>query len=204
MKKWVIVLCGSLILGVLACGENKAEAERQAKLLTDSAMSIVSVSSKSEDLQKALELLNAAASKMPTYYQAHWNKLIIQNQLGLRDEAYQTLQTLEELRPKNPDLKATDGIFLLIKGDSVHAQQKFEAADALFNEVLDTLHNINDPYQTIRINKAINMRFMGKEQEAQALLDSIAKQQDNPTILGFINQMKGLSKADMVRQFGAH
>lgn len=202
MKKIGAIVFSALALTFMSCGD-KADAERQAKLLTDSAMNIVSVSSKSEDLQQALTLLNAAISKEPTYYLAHWNKLVIQNQLGLRDEAYQTLQTLEELRPKNPDLKATDGIFLLIKGDSVAAQKKFEVADKLFDEVLDTLHNINDPYQTIRINKALNMRFMGKENEAQIMLDSIAKQQDNPTILAFINQMKGLTKEQMVRQFGS-
>lgn len=190
-----------LVLG--ACGQHAIEAEQQAKLLTDSAMNLASSSSKSEDLQKSIELLDAAIAKSKTYYDAYWNKLIIQNQLGLRNEAYATLEKLQELRPTNPDLKATAGVFLLLKGDSVAAKQKFTEADKLFSNVIDTLHNINDPYQTYRVNKAINLRFLGNEQEAQLLFDSVYKLSDNPTLLAFVYKMRTMPRAEMLKRFGA-
>lgn len=203
MKCFKLIAIIALLVSIYACSSNGVDAEQQAKLLTDSAMNLASSSSKSEDLQKALELLDAAISKSNTYYDAYWNKLIIQNQLGLRDEAYTTLNKLQELRPTNPDLKATAGVFLLLKGDSISAKQKFAEADKLFNNVIDTLHNVNDPYQTFRINKAINLRFLGNEQEAQLLFDSVSKLSDNPTLLAFMHKMRTMPRSEMLKRFGA-
>lgn len=204
MQKHLVGLMCFIPFFIVSCTNSKPDATLQAKLLTDSAINLTKASYSSESLQAALGLLDNAIAHDPTYYEAYWNKLMYQNQLGLRDDAFRTLNKLEELRPYSPDLKATCGIFLLLRQDSIGAMKKFEEADILFDNILDTIKADNDPYETYSINKAINLRFLNKEQEAQILFDSIYSRHDNPTLLAFINRLKQMSKGEMLHRFGVN
>lgn len=144
----------------------------RAKQLNDSAVAM-SLLGDTAKVITAIELLNEATDIQPDYYLAYCNKLIFQRQLGLIDDAFSTLKAMEQLNPKNPDLKTMFGIlYEQYKQDTIQAKVKYSEADLLYKSILDTINSNSLSYQSIITNYAFNLKLLGKNFEADSILYS--------------------------------
>lgn len=180
--------------------ENKVLIDPNAQRLNDSAVALASTSNHDKKLE-AVKLLDKATEIQPDYYLAHWNKMAYQNELGLTKDAFLTLKKLEELRPEYPDLKVIAGIFLELNKDSLKARNKFLEADKIYQAILDTLSKGADPYQTTLMNKAVNLKFLGREKEGNEILAGIQQGQTDENLRGMIEEFIRMSRRELMESF---
>lgn len=195
----------STILAFISCGqtENKKAENRideRAKELNNKGIEL-SMTFNDDSIKKAIELFNQATDLQPDFYLAHWNKFVYQNQLGLKSEAFETLKELETLRPTNPDLKVTAGIFIELSGDSITARQKFLQADQIYSTILDTLTNTTDPHKITLTNKAINLKFLGREDEGNKILENTRNETDDENLRDMIEMYLRMTRKELIHSF---
>jgi len=145
----------------------------KAKQLNDSAVTMSFQLSDTAKVMAAIQLLNEATNIQSDYYSAYWNKLVFQSQLGLIDDAFATLKIMEQISPKNPDLKLRLGNFYeQHKKDTIQAMSKYREADLLYKSILDTINTNSLSYQSIITSYALNLKMLGKNVEADSILYS--------------------------------
>ena len=173
MKSLIYSFVISCLL-LLSCN-SKAEKDNfntQVRQLNDSAVAIGSLGDTAK-IMVAIELLNKVIAMKPDYYLAYWNKLTFQYRLGLMEDAFATLKSMEQINPENPDLKTMIGAFLeQNKKDSIQAMTKYKEADLLYRNILDTISPNCLSYQSTMINYILNLKLLGENFDADSILYS--------------------------------
>lgn len=166
--------------------KSNAQVDPKAIALNDSAVKF-SVDTDAEKLQQAVKLLNQALKIQPDYYLAQINKFGFQVRLGLKDSAFQTLKKIEQLKPEDPEIRVAAGLLIEKYGDSLTARMKFQKAEDLYKSKLDTMNKKSPRYEMVLANRAVNLKFLGKEKEAKEMLKSIETHPENIQMKEFID-----------------
>lgn len=174
--KMKLNICSFIISCLLLLGCNsktkRDNCNKQVRQLNDSAVAIGSLGDTTK-IMVAIELLNKVIAMKPDYYLAYWNKLTFQYRLGLMDDAFATLKSMEQINPENPDLKTMIGAFLeQNKKDSIQAMTKYKEADLLYKNILDTISPNCLSYQFTMINYILNLKLLGENFDADSILYS--------------------------------
>lgn len=202
MKQVIYILT---ILTFISCGqtENKKEknlVDERAKELNNRGIELT-MTYNNDSILKAIDYFNQATELQPDFYLAHWNKFVYQNQLGQITEAFETLKKLETIRPNNPDLKATAGVFIELSGDSLTARQKFLKADQIYMSILDTLTNETDPQKMTLMNKAVNLKFLGREDEGNKILEDIKAETKDENLKEMFETFIRMTRKELIDNF---
>lgn len=202
MKQVIYILA---ILTFISCGqtENKKEknqVDERAKELNNKGMELT-MTFNNDSILKAIELFDQATEIQPDFYLAHWNKFVFQNQLGQTSEAFETLKKLEAIRPNNPDLKVTAGVLIELNGDSLSARQKFLHADKIYTTILDTLTSETDPQKMTLMNKAVNLKFLGREDEGNKILEDIKAETKNENLKEMFETFIRMTRKELIDNF---
>ena len=202
MKQVIYILT---ILTFISCGqtENKKEknlVDERAKELNNRGIELT-MTYNNDSILKAIDYFNQATELQPDFYLAHWNKFVYQNQLGQITEAFETLKKLETIRPNNPDLKATAGVFIELSGDSLTARQKFLKADQIYTSILDTLTNETDPQKMTLMNKAVNLKFLGREDEGNKILEDIKAETKDENLKEMFETFIRMTRKELIDNF---
>ncbi len=202
MKQVIYIMT---ILTFISCGqtENKKEknlVDERAKELNNRGIELT-MTYNNDSILKAIDYFNQATELQPDFYLAHWNKFVYQNQLGQITEAFETLKKLETIRPNNPDLKATAGVFIELSGDSLTARQKFLKADQIYMSILDTLTNETDPQKMTLMNKAVNLKFLGREDEGNKILEDIKAETKDENLKEMFETFIRMTRKELIDNF---
>lgn len=189
----------------LACSTNEkniydSENKKKAIELNNKGIELAS-NLNADSIEKAIELFNQATQLDPDYYLAYWNKYVYQNQLGKKKDALETLTKLEDLKPNNADLKVTAGIFLELNGDSLSARQKFLVAEELYFKTLDTVELNSNTYYSILTNKAVNLKYLGQNDEANKLLIKVKNETNEESLKEMTTYFISLSRKELLKSF---
>lgn len=136
------------------------------------------MNSEPDSIRNAIKLFEQAVELDSNYFTAYWNKFVYENQLGKFDDAFKTLEKLEKLKPEAPYLKTFLGISMWSRGDTVDAKHKFMEADVLYSAVLDTMQQGTNPFWSLQLEKAKNLKFLNKDIEANKVLEYIKNNVD--------------------------
>jgi tetratricopeptide (TPR) repeat protein len=190
------------IFTFISCGQtgnqsDKISIDEKAKELNNRGVELA-MTFDNDSILKAIELFDRATIIQPDYYLAYWNKFVYQNQLGLSKQAYITLQNLEKLKPENPDLKVTDGIFLELNGDSLAARKKFIEADKIYKTILDTLTENADPLQTILTNSAVNLKLLGQVNKGDQILKEISRKMTDENFKQMVDNFATMTRQELI------
>lgn len=179
--------------------EQKNTVDPKAVALNDSALALY-MSFDAPDPEGAIELLDQAIEIDPDYYLAHWNKYVFLNGMKERERAFETLQLLEKMNPKMPELKTSAGIFNEYFGDSLLAKEKFEHAENAYNSILDTFNKKSDQYDLMRMSKATNLVFLGKEQEGKEVLKELSLKTEDEALSELAGSYLAMSRQELFDQ----
>jgi tetratricopeptide (TPR) repeat protein len=201
------IICILTILIFFSCGriENKRSDNKvdiKAKELNDKGVELA-MSFQNDSIKRAIELFNQAIDLQPDFYLAYWNKFVFQNQLGQKSEAFETLKKLETLKPNNPELLVTTGIFIELRGDSSTARQKFLKADQIYTSIIDTLSQKTVTYQMTLTSKAVNMKFLGQEDEANKIFENVISQNSNSNLKEMSEKLKTMTRKELMENFNS-
>ncbi len=190
------------IMVFISCGHpdkkvEKFQIDKKAKELNNQGVELA-MTFNNDSILEAIRLFDQATNIQPDYYLAYWNKFVYQNQLGLTSNAFETLKILEKLKPRNPDLKVTAGIFIELSGDSVKAREKFIQADQIYTTMLDTLSTEADPFQTIMTNKAVNLKLLGRENEGNKILKDISSKISDENFKELIDNFTKMTRKELI------
>lgn len=193
------------ILTFISCGETKKKGEanqidKRAIELNDKGIELA-MTFDNDSIKKAIELFDQATKIEPDYYLAYWNKLVFQNHLGQKTEAFETINKLENIRPNNPDLKVTTGVLIELNGDSLSARQKFLQADKIYTSILDTLTNKTDPQKMTLMNKAVNLKFLGREDEGNKILEDIKTETKEENLKEMFETLIRMTRKELIDNF---
>jgi tetratricopeptide (TPR) repeat protein len=193
------------ILTFISCGETKKKEEanqidKRAIELNDKGIELA-MTFDNDSIKKAIELFDQATKIEPDYYLAYWNKLVFQNHLGQKTEAFKTINKLENIRPNNPDLKVTKGVLIELNGDSLSARQKFLQADKIYTSILDTLTNKTDPQKMTLMNKAVNLKFLGREDEGNKILEDIKTETKEENLKEMFETLIRMTRKELIDNF---
>lgn len=193
------------VLTFISCGqtgnnEEKNQVDERAKELNNRGIELT-MNFNNDSILKAIELFDQATALQPDFYLAYWNKFVYQNQLGQKSEAFETLKKLETISPNNPDLKATAGVFIELSGDSLAARQKFLQADQIYTSILDTLTNKTDPQKMTLMNKAVNLKFLGLEDEGNKILENIKAETNDENLKEMFETFIRMTRKELIDNF---
>ena len=153
-----------IILALLSTCEKESPIE-----LNNQAIELFSHGKSSE----AKLLLDKAIEIDPNYILAYRNKLMVLKDLGLNDELIETNRSLIKVEPNNPSNLILMGVLLELNHDSSGAMSYYRSADSLCDIILDTLTPSADPQYSVATTKAQNLKLLGREKEANELLENI-------------------------------
>jgi tetratricopeptide (TPR) repeat protein len=184
-----------------SCGhvstDKKTTIDPDARALNDSAVALHMTFNK-ENTMKAIELLDKATKIDPGYFLAHWNKYVFQNELNMKEQAFETLKTLELLTPENPELKMASGVFHENIGDSSTAFQKYQRANSIYESNLDTLAKNGIQYSMLQSNRAINLILLGRESQGKEILNDLLQNESDEATKELIKEFLTLSRQDLL------
>jgi len=198
-----VLLTFSVIL-LVSCNPKPAaetaEINPSAVSLNDSAMQLAR-SYDSLQIETALTLWEQAIALQPDYDVALMNKLVFLNHQGRVTEAMATLEKLETLQPENSELKVWSGIFTELHQDSLAGSEKFVLADKLYKKQLNTLSASTRAYQLLLINYAVNLKFLGMEEDANKLLEEVKNRKGNEELYDMATNFQMLDRKELIAQF---
>lgn len=150
--------------------EKKEINEEAARLNGDAVQTYVG--SRDSGL-KAIKLIDKALEIEPNYIMALTNKASFQIGIGQIDEAITTYKKIEKIQPNSEETKFMIGLFYYTKGDTISANKKYNEVNELCQTKLDTLSNGSKEEFRIKTNKAIVLKILYREKEANELFRSI-------------------------------
>lgn len=163
-----------LIIGLNGCGQqpinNRDSINPEAKKFNDSASSIIM---HTQDYDKAIDLLDQAIKIDSNYYLAFSNKVTFQLALNQIDKALLTAKNLNRIKPSSPDYFVSVGLIYDKIGDTVSSQKYFKKAVVFYDKIVDTINKANKNYDMLLFNKAVNLKFIGKEKEGNEILKEL-------------------------------
>ncbi|MEO8765444.1 MAG: hypothetical protein ABI416_14195 [Ginsengibacter sp.] len=183
-----------LLTILVGCGQNTAPGIKpEARLLNDSAVALIR-SSKNEDYQKAILLLEKAIAIDTAFVRAYQNKLSFETRLNQYDQALVTSKELNKLRPENPDFLMMTGVLYEKNGDSISSVRYFESSLARYNSILDTINVKTPNYFVVQMYKGINLILLNRpaagNQILKSLYDNQADEMYKEALKPFINGQK--------------
>lgn len=181
MKKTAYLLLFAFFL--TACGkktstsESTKETEIQTEALNfyERAMDLhAEFTTERDTVTKAIALLDSAITCQPDYIAAHFSKHFYLMRLGKHEEALKTAERLNVLMPNNTEVKTLTGLLYLLNNKEEAAEAQFQQADSLWTIRLDTLSpTYKLGYLDVLMNKAIVLKFLQEEEEADKLFNQI-------------------------------
>jgi len=168
--------------------------------LNDSAMLLVQAYD-SLQIEEALGLWEEAIVLQPDFAVARMNQLVFLNHQGRYEAAMAALEELEQLQPENSELKVWAGIFTELQTDSLQASAKFIEADKSYKQQLNVLSPSTRAYQLLLINYAVNLKFLGMEEDANKLLEEIKKRTGNEDLYEMTTNFQLRSRKELIQQF---
>ncbi|MEO6979868.1 MAG: hypothetical protein ABI113_15875, partial [Mucilaginibacter sp.] len=129
-----------------------------------------------EILASALNLLNQAIRKDPSFWPAYSEKLGIQTTLKQLDSACVTAKQLVVLRPKDDFFSYLAGEAFERNGDTTTAWNYYKKALVLNSSLLDTMKTTNDKFRIEKESRATILILLNQPEKAheiyQQLFDS--------------------------------
>jgi len=190
-----------LFLTILAACRENSEVNHvinpEARLLNDSAIAIIK-SSKNEDYQKAILLLEKAIAIDSNYVRAYQNKLSFETKLEQYDKALVTSKYINKLRPENPDFLLMTGVLSEKTGDTVSSIQYFEKSLTLYNKILDTMSLKKPNYFVVQMYKGINLILLNHPAEGNKILKSLYDNQANEMYREALKPFLNSSKQNII------
>lgn len=187
------------IIMLFSCGqspnENKVAIDTIAIELNDSAVKLYTTFDE-KNILKAIQLLDRAIDIAPNYFLAYWNKFLFQNELNMKDQAFETIKTLELLRPQSPELILSLGAFYEKNGDSIMAIEKYRKANSIYESILDTIENNGVQYSMLQANKAITLILLGKELKGREILNDLLENETDEAVRELIYSFLAHSRQD--------
>lgn len=165
-----------------------------AKKLNDSAMQKWMNLSDSSDYGIVIGLLDQATTIDSQFYIAYWNKLALLNTIGKYNEAIHVTRDLLRLQPNTADVYTIIGTMYEKMGKPDSAKIAYNMAEEKFSNILDTMSKKTKVHKDVMLNRAINLKMMGQEQQENALLKQMYDKETDSTwkelILSFMNKPK--------------
>jgi len=189
------------ITGFCACRQNtgKYKPDPYAIKLNDSAVSLISYMNR-DSTQRAISLLDKATSIDSNYFLGYYNKRIFQTGLKQYNDAIKTTFDLIRIKPFANDLYMTGGLLYELTGDTVSAKKYFEKSLSICNSILDTMKSNNSSYEIVAGNKAINLKMLGKEEEADKFLEVLSERQTDTALKQAVLLWVGKSKREILEE----
>ena len=149
----------------------------KARILYDSAVTLAMQSA--NNYIKAISLLDQATQIDSNYSLAFSIKLSFQFSLNRLNDALITAKNLIRINPNNPESYVmTGGIYWKLE-DSVSSIDHFTKAAVLFDKILDTMSTSNKTYETVLMNKAVNLILLDQQEKGNKILNELySKQKD--------------------------
>ncbi len=173
----------------------------KAVVLNQKAWKLATTYPEKDSIEKAFRLFNRAIQIEPVFFGAYWNKFQVQKMVGKMDAAKQTIREVEHLRPGDPDLKLTAGIFWEQLEDSVQAVKKYEIASQIYTKIMDTMSRSNQVYIKARMNQAINLKLLGKNSKTNEILDQLIKYSTHKKIISKLEGYKRMPRQLLMNSF---
>ena len=85
-----------------------------------------------------------------------------------------------------------------LNNDSSAARQKFIQAEQIYSLVLDTLSVSSDKKQLIILNKALNLRLLGKDEEANQIFEEINLKAENDITKQLMVTFQRMTRKDVI------
>jgi tetratricopeptide (TPR) repeat protein len=199
MKKLLVIL---LSIFLIACDTTieKNRINPIAIKLNDSAVSLL-MTFDTIKIINGIKLLDSAIQIQPDYDNAYWNKISLQTQIGLKDEALNTSYQYEKIRPKSTYIKMTIGVILDSKGDSIDAQKKYKEAEKIYNQILDTIKVNSKNYNMLMMDMAINLKLLKNDIKANKILKSIKLDSSSLRLQPIIDSFVKMDRKEIVNNF---
>jgi|GEM_PF-5470834 hypothetical protein len=170
----LFVSCGNKTDDNTTENKGKIKNEKAVKYYEEAQKLHAEFTTERDTILKAVVFLDSAIALDPEYIRAYLLKQSCQIRLGEYENALNTVKILEKLDPNNADLKSMAGIYHLLNNENKSAEIKLLQADSLWNIVLDTISSNNDwGLLHVLMNKAVVLKFLEKETEANNLFDRI-------------------------------
>ncbi|WP_196889344.1 tetratricopeptide repeat protein [Aureivirga sp. CE67] len=192
-------------ISLFSCGskdkptEKKLIVDSKAQFLNDHAVVLATTHREKDSILKAIKMLHKATEIQPDYFIAFSNKMAFQNQVGLRDEAFKTLQKMISLSPENPDLYMAEGYYYDEKGETENAIEKYQKAEELYISLLKKLEKGTENYDMNRMNRALNLKLLGENEKSNKVLDEIIQDTSNEIIKEEAMKYKKMTKEDIIK-----
>ncbi|MEO1051150.1 MAG: hypothetical protein AAFX87_11015 [Bacteroidota bacterium] len=177
--------------------DKKTTINPEARALNDSAVALHMTFDK-ENTIKAIDLLDKATEIDPDYYLAHWNKYVFLNELNMKEQAFETLKTLEKISPENPELIMASGVFYENNGDSLKAIEKYGKANDIYESILDTIDNNGIQYSMLQSNHAVNLILLRQEVKGRKVLKDLYSRETDEAVREMIQSFLTLSRQDFL------
>ena len=155
-------------LGLISCNQHKADSK--AKQLTDSAITIWK---NTHDDLKALPLLDQALETDSNYFPALSTKLSFELTSNMPDKALRTAKSLIRIKPEVAEYYTAIGLIYEQKHDTISSKKYFTDAIICYDKKLDTMSKSDKKYDMLLSNKAIDLIFIGEQEEGNKILKEI-------------------------------
>jgi len=187
-----------ILITLSACGQqSKYSIDPRAKKLNDSAVNIVM---RTNNYDKAIELLDEAIKIDSNYPTAFANKVSFQLQLKQFDKALVTSKNLLRIKPNAPDYIVMIGMINEQLGDTVSSKKYFTQAAKIYDDILDTMETTNKNYDMYLINKAVNLIFLGQQQTGNDILKKVYSNTKDEVEKEFISEFMNKSKQQILSE----
>lgn len=171
MNKILVILLSTFLIACNTTDVNN-KINPIAIKLNDSAVALL-MTYDTINIISGIRLLDSAIQIQPDYDNAYWNKISLQSQIGLKDDALITSYQYEKIRPKSTYIKMTIGVMLDSKGDSIKAQTKYLEAESIYNQILDTIKVNSKDYNMLMMDMAVNLKLLKNDSKANEILKSM-------------------------------
>lgn len=200
LKKMKYLQIG-LLLFLLSCSaseENKAiQIAPKAIELNNRALKLASAKN-DDSINRALNLLDSAIIIQPDYFYTYYNKIIIQNELGLWEQAAQTAKKVTDLKPKNPVLLMNSGLLFEKIGDTSIAIERYFKSKKLFEKILDTISENTVTFRMYRFLYAVNLKLLNAKKLSDSVFTIITLDTTDNYYKQEANGFKALSREEIV------
>jgi tetratricopeptide (TPR) repeat protein len=173
----------------------------EARKLNDAALGSLSLSGNKPDtaaLENAINILNQAIKLDNNYFEAYYNKFLLQNRLKQYGDALLTAKQMMELRPANADIRISAGITSEKMGDTVTARNFYKSALQTYTHVLDTMSAKSKEHNALESNKAMSLILLRQPKMARAILEHLYAAESNPVYKQAYERMMNTTREDIL------
>ena len=187
-------------IALYSCGQKKYYSKVDVKVarLTNKIIPLVNFIDNPDSCKKALSFLDSATTIDSSCFLCYYNKLMFLYSLKQYDRAVEAMNQCIKLNPSVHDLYLTGGILYEKIGDTAHSINYFNKSLTICNSVLDTMKVNNSDYDMLVGNKAINLIMLGKNKDANELLQKLYDKQTDSNLQKLTLSMMNKSKKELV------